>query len=122
MEGGKHVSYAGHLSLICVQYHLSGTHFFHAGLVVRSKAGRPPSFWAALTTHKQSPIYNIWFSKGGEGENVSVKGTEGTKDTLEALEKGLKSERQAAQSRLARNTGCRRCSVGVHARPRLEFN
>ena len=38
------------------------------------------------------------------------------------LEKGLKSERQAAQSRLARNTGCRRCSVGVHARPRLEFN
>ena len=50
------------------------------------------------------------------------KGTEGTKDTLEALEKGLKSERQAAQSRLARNTGCRRCSVGVHARPRLKFN
>ena len=50
------------------------------------------------------------------------KGTEGTKDTLEALEKGLKSERQAAQSRLAQNTGCRRCSVGVHARLRLEFN
>ena len=47
-------------------------------------------------------------------------GTEGTKDTLEALEKGLKSERQAAQSRLARNTGCRRCSVGVHARRELE--
>ena len=49
------------------------------------------------------------------------KGTEG-KNTLEALEKGLKSERQAAQSRLARNTGCRRCSVGVHARLRLKFN
>ena len=43
-----------------------------AGLVVRSKARRPPSLWAALTTHKQSPIYNIWFTKGGEGENVSV--------------------------------------------------
>ena len=48
------------------------------------------------------------------------KGTEGTKDTLEALEKGLESERQAAQSRLARNTGCRPCSVGVHARRELE--
>ena len=29
------------------------------------------------------------------------KGTEGTRDIFEALEKGLKSERQAAQSRLA---------------------
>ena len=43
-----------------------------AGLVVRSKARRPPSLWAALTTHKESPIYNVWFTKGGEGENVSV--------------------------------------------------
>ena len=70
----------------------------------------------------QNPIYYSWFSKGGEGENVSVTKALRGKNTLEALEKGLKSERQAAQSRLARNTGCRRCSVGVHARPRLEFN
>ena len=60
--------------------------------------------------------------RGERGKMCPFTGTEGTKDTLEALEKGLKSERQAAQSRLARNTGCRRCSVGVHARPRLEFN
>ena len=61
-----------------------------AGLVVRSKARRPPSLWAALTTHKQSPIYTIWFTKGGEGKMCPFTGTEGTKDTLEALEKGLK--------------------------------
>ena len=39
--------------------------------------------------------------RGERGKMCPFKGTEGTKDTLEALEKGLKSERQAAQSRLA---------------------
>ena len=37
---------------------------------MRSEAGRPPFFWAAPTS--RSPIYYSWFSKGGEGENVSV--------------------------------------------------
>ena len=72
-----------------------------AGLVVRSKARRPPSFGPRLPLTNKVRYIMSGSRRGERGKMCPFKGTEGTKDTLEALEKGLKSERQAAQSRLA---------------------